>query len=130
MFIKVLKRATNILFVITLPFLFFSASITGAVNNQWFYTSGFATQNVSATTGLDQEQLALVAKGFISYWNSGERRINIEVVRNGQSVPLFNENEIDHLVDVKTLFHFDYQVMFISGAYALGYVIFSLYRQK
>jgi integral membrane protein (TIGR01906 family) len=130
MLMKVLKRTARILFVIMLPFLFFSASIAWAVNSQWFYTSGFAKQNVSATTGLDKEQLANVAKGFISYWNSGEQRINIVVVRDGASVPLFNENEIDHLVDVKTLFQFDYKVMFLTGAYAVGYGIFNFYRRK
>ncbi len=128
-----MKIFTNIarwLFIVCLPFLFLSAGIAWAVNSLWLYTSGFEKQNVSATTGLDKEQLADVAKGFIGYWNSGEQRINIVVVRNGQSVPLFNEKEIDHLVDVKTLFQFDYKVTFISGAYALGYVIFSLYRRK
>ncbi|MDO8578968.1 MAG: TIGR01906 family membrane protein [Dehalococcoidales bacterium] len=130
MLTKAIARIARILFVITLPFLFFSASIAWAVNSQWLYTSGFAKQNVGATTGLDKEQLAQVAKGFISYWNSGEERINIVVVRNGQYVPLFNEREIDHLVDVKTLFQFDYRMMFITGAYVLGYVIFSLYRRK
>lgn len=127
---RVFKRAAAILFAIMLPFLFFSASIAWAVNSQWFYTSGFTKQNVSATTGLDKEQLAQVAKGFISYWNSSEQRINIEVVRNGVTVPLFNENEIGHLIDVKTLFQFDYKAMFITGAYALGYILFSFFRRK
>ena len=130
MLVKILSKIATALFVITLPFFFFSASIAGAVNSQWLYTSGFEKQNVGATTGLDKEQLADVAKGFIRYWNSGEERINIVVVRNGQSIPLFNEREIDHLVDVKILFQFDYKVVFITGAYALGYVIFLLYRRK
>ncbi len=130
MLIKVLNRIARILFVITLPFLFFSASIAGAANSQWLYTSGFEKQNVGATTGLDNEQLAAVGKSFISYWHSAEERINIEVVRNGQSVALFNEKEIGHLVDVKKLFQFDYRVTFITGIYALAYVIFRFARRK
>ena len=127
---KILTNVARWLFIACLPFLFLSTGIAGAVNSLWLYTSGFEKQGVAATTGLDKVQLANVAKGFIGYWNSGEQRIDIIVVRDGQSVPLFNEKEIDHLVDVKTLFQFDYKVMFISGAYALGYVIFSLYRRK
>ncbi len=130
MWIKILSITTRILFVIILPFLFFSASIAWAVNSQWLYTSGFEKQNVSATTGLDKEQLVGVAKGFISYWNSSEERINIVVVRYDESVPLFNEKEIDHLVDVKTLFQFDYKVMFITGIYALAYIVFRFARRK
>ncbi len=127
---KILSRILRIVFIISLPFFFFSASIALAVNSQWLYTSGFAKQDVGATTGLDKQQLANVAKGFITYWNDGEQRINIVVTRNGQAVPLFNEKEIDHLVDVKNLFIFDYRIMFITGAFALGYVVFSFTRRK
>lgn len=130
MLTKAINRITRVLFVITLPFLFFSASIAWAVNSQWLYTSGFEKQNVGDTTRLDKEQLAYVAKGLISYWNSGEERIDIVVIRNGQSVPLFNEREIDHLVDVKKLFQFDYRVMFILGIFAFGYVVFRFARRK
>lgn len=128
--VRILTRIARVLFVICLPFFFFSSAIACAVNSQWLYTSGFAKQNVGATTGLDKEQLAGVAKGFISYWNSGEERINIVVERDGQFVPLFNEREIDHLVDVKALFRFDYRVMFITGLYILGVVLFRFSHRK
>lgn len=119
---RILTNLARVLFIISLPLFFFSSSIALAINSQWLYTSGFTKQNVGETTRLDNEQLANVAGGMINYWNSGDERISLSVQRDGQPVPLFNEREIDHLVDVKRLFHFDYRMMFVTGIFILGFI--------
>src|SRR5450759_1175467 len=104
---KILGNIARWLFVICLPFLFLSASIALAVNSVWFYTSGFEKQNVGATTGLAKSELEITARGFISYWNSGDTYIDLTVIKDGQPFELFNMQEKEHLKDVKALFWLD-----------------------
>ena len=127
---KILTKIARWLFIICLPFLFLSAGIAWAVNNLWLYTSGFEKQNVGATTGLAQEELAKTARGFIRYWNSDDTYISLTVIKNGQPFELFNQKEKEHLKDVKTLFWLDYRVLLGTGIYTLGYLLFHLSRRK
>ena len=127
---KAISSIARVLFILSLSFLFFSASIAWAVNSAWLYTSGFEKQNVGVTTGLDKAELEKTARGLIGYWNSGDEFISLNVTRDGQPFQLFNEKEKDHLRDVKALFRLDYKVLFVTGIYALAYVLIYLFQRK
>lgn len=127
---RFLSRFAHVLFTISLPFLFFSASIGWAVNSVWLYTSGFEKYGVSATTGLSKGELQKIAYGLITYWNSGEEFISLSVVKDGHPFELFNEREKAHLKDVKALFRFDYAVLLGTLLYSAGYSAVRLYRKE
>lgn len=127
---KILTKIAQWLFIICLPFFFLSAGIALAVNSLWLYTSGFEKQNVGATTGLDKTELEKTARGFISYWNSGDTYISLTALKEGQPFELFNQKEKEHLKDVKALFCLDYWVLSGTGIYALGYCLVHLRRRK
>ena len=127
---KILTNTARWLFIACLPFLFLSAGIAWAVNSLWLYTSGFEKQGVAATTGLAKVELEKTARGFISYWNSGDTYISLTVIKDGQPFELFNQKEKEHLKDVKTMFWLDYRVLLVTGIYALGYSLVHLLRRK
>jgi len=86
---------------------------------------------VSQVTGIEEPQLRLISKGLIHYFNSNEEYINLEVVKQGQTITVFNETEILHLRDVKKLIWTDYKIWFGSLLYILIYaVIVLMWRKK
>ena len=66
-------------------------------------------------------ELDKVVTGLINYWNSAEPTINLTVVKDGKPFQLFNERELVHLRDVKSLIRLDYRVLLVTLLYVLGY---------
>ncbi|MBI4268142.1 MAG: TIGR01906 family membrane protein [Chloroflexi bacterium] len=127
---RTLNAAAGWLFVLCLPLLLLSASLAWAVNSHWLYQYGFSKYDVGATTGLADSELEKVAYGLIGYFNSGEEYIELTVTKNNQSLTLFNQREIIHLKDVKTLVWLDYRVLAGTLIYVLGYAGGSVFWRK
>ena len=127
---RVIRIITQWLFILSLPVLLLTASVSAAVNSPWFYTYGFAKYEVSDTTGLDKEQLSIAAHELINYFNSTTEPINVYVVKDGESFQLFNEREVVHLKDVKVLFRLVYALLLSTGLYACVYLGLSLFWWK
>jgi integral membrane protein (TIGR01906 family) len=125
--LKVVRIITQWLFILTLPVLLLTASVSAAVNSPWFYTYGFAKYEVSETTGLDKEQLSMAAHGLVSYFNSDTEPIDVYLVKDGEPFRLFNEREVIHLRDVKGLFRLVYILLLGTGLYACVYFGQSLF---
>ena len=127
---RAVKVATWELLIFCLPVLLLTASIAGAANCQWLYEYGFEKYDVSQQTGLAQSELEKAATGLIHYFNSDDETISLTVIKDGESLTLFNEREVAHLKDVKGLFRLDYRVLLGMLVYVLGYVGLSLFWSK
>jgi integral membrane protein (TIGR01906 family) len=126
---KIFYGLTKWLFILCLPLLLLSASIGGAANCSALYRYGFDKYEVGQKTGLSDVELNGAASGLIGYFNSGEETINLTVVKDGRPFTLFNEKEVAHLKDVKTLFWLDYRIFLGTLIYALAYAGFSIQRK-
>jgi integral membrane protein (TIGR01906 family) len=132
---KILTTIARVLFIICIPLLALTSSITVAVNSSHFYTVRFAKYDVKQSLAeagltLTDTQMQDIAKGFIRYFNSGQEYIQLDVVQNGQPVPLFNEEEIIHFKDVKGLFVFNYRVNGFSLFYVLLYALMAIFWKQ
>jgi integral membrane protein (TIGR01906 family) len=132
---KIIGKFAQILFVICLPLLVFTGSVAWAVNSVWLYTSGFEKYDVQETLAknglpLTSNNLKDIARDFIHYFNSSEEYINLTVQINGQTIELFNEEEIIHFKDVKDLFRLDYAVLFGTFLYCLLFSILYIFWRK
>ena len=129
---KVLLLFARFLFIICIPVLLLTATIEGLVNCNWLYTHGFEKYDVRqslAENGLNltDTDMAGIARGFISYFNSNEEYINLTVLQNNETVALFNNEEIIHFKDVKKLFTFDYEVLLGTLSYCLCFGLVSFF---
>lgn len=122
-----MKIAAQCLFIICIPVLLATASVTLAVNSQWLYHYGFEKYGIAERTGLEQVELEKAAAGLIDYFNSGDNDISLTVLKDGEAFELFNEREIGHLRDVKGLFRLVYRLLLGTLAYALVYLGISLF---
>lgn len=126
---KYAALATRVLFIICVPLLLLSSSIACAVNGQWVYENGFEKYDISEKTGITETELSKAAAGLISYFNSGDEFIDVQVLKDGRMMTLFNEREVVHLKDVRSLFLLDYFILGGTLVYILIYMTYYLTRQ-
>jgi integral membrane protein (TIGR01906 family) len=125
-----MRTATQWLFILCLPFLLVTASVSGAVNCRWLYQYGFEKYDISQVTGLAPAELKKAADGLMHNFNSADENISLTVEKDGKPFQLFNEREVAHLRDVKGLFRLVYKVLLGAVIYALVYVGFSVFWQR
>ena len=117
------------LFILCLPFLLLTASISSAVNSFSLYKYGFEKYDVGQTTGLAEIELDRAAIGLINYFNSSEEYISLSVTKDGQPFVLFNEREVIHLRDVKGLIRLNNLILLVALVCFLGYATTSLWQK-
>lgn len=125
---RIIRRFAQWLFILCLPVLVFTGSVAWAVNSAWLYTAGFEKHHVQETLAenglpLTDSQLKDITHEFIQYFISGEEFIHLTVQIDGQTVELFNEEEIIHFKDVKGLFRLDYAVLLGTFLYCLIFAL-------
>ena len=124
---SVMKTVARWVFILCLPVLLVTASISLAVNSGWLYRYGFETYGISRVTGLAESELERAAGGLIDYFNSGEEFIDLTVTKGGKPFQLFNEREVVHLQDVRGLIRLGYGVLLGTLAYGLVFAGVSLF---
>jgi integral membrane protein (TIGR01906 family) len=127
---RIVGIAAKWLFMLCLPFLLFTASLSWAVNSLWLYKYGFEKYNISQVTSLADSELEKAAAGLIGYFNSDEEYISLTVVKDGEPFELFNQREVIHLKDVKGLIWLDYRVLLGTLVYVLAYAGVCLFWRR
>jgi integral membrane protein (TIGR01906 family) len=132
---RIVSRIAQWLFILCLPVLVFTVSVAWAVNSAWLYVAGFEKYHVQESLAenglpLTDNQLKGIAHEFIHYFNSGEEYIHLTVQIDGQSIELFNREEIIHFKDVKDLFRLDYSVLLGIFLYCLFYALSCLFWRR
>jgi integral membrane protein (TIGR01906 family) len=129
--LKILGAIAKWLFILSLPPLILSATIHFEFNSLRLYQDGFEKYNVSQTTGLDEIELEKAAKGLINYYfSSDEEYISLTVLKNGQPFELFNQREISHLKDVKTLVQLNFRLLVGMAVYIGVYAGMCLFWRR
>jgi len=118
---KALTAITSILFIICIPMLLLTTDLRFAANNVRLYEYGFNKYEVSAATGLDNEELLSVADQMVTYFNSEEELLDIDI---------FNQRELTHLKDVKGLIQLAYRLQWASLAYIVAYVVINFVLRR
>ena len=121
-----LPKVALLVFILAIPIFLVATNVRLAFNSVQLYTYGFERYNVTRTTGLDSSQLMAVAVEFRDYFNTPDEFLDINVVLGGEERPLFNQNELIHMRDVKGLVRGVYTVQLITGLYMVAYAAFAL----
>ena len=119
---KIIKTITRWLFIICIPILLLTTTVRVGVSSTQLYQYGFHKYQVSQVTGLDEAQLKETADKLIDYFNFR--------VETPQIFELFHDYELDHLQDVRRLFHIDYLIQIAILAYIIIYALLSLLWRK
>lgn len=102
------------LFILCIPFFLITTNLRWAVNEIRLYEYGFNKYMVSEKTGFSDEELLDVAQGLIHYFKTGN---------GGEEFEIFNEREVVHLEDVRSLIVLCYYVQQATLVYLIMFAL-------
>jgi len=108
--VRAVRSVVYWLFVCCLPVLLLTSAICWEVNELRLYEYGFGKYEISQATGIDKLELKRVARHLVDYFNLKVNTAQIVVGKRGEEFNLFNERELVHLQDVRSLIQLDYLV--------------------
>lgn len=111
-----LRGLLSLAFVLLLPLLIIGTSLRGLVSDRELILQGFRDNQVAVTTGLDDAQLQRIADAFVAYFQAPPGQIQMQVTAFGQSRPLFNDKEVQHMEDVQALIQFFLRLQLVAAA--------------
>jgi integral membrane protein (TIGR01906 family) len=114
------RVVATVVVALAIPLFLLTSGVRGIALEPVFYMDEFAKYRVSLTTGLPNEELQRVAVEFTNYFRSEPRRLDVTVNTPAGPQPLFNEREIQHMVDVQGLFH---QIFWVWGLSLAGLIL-------
>lgn len=123
MVIKFSKATSRSIGVIAIVFLIFGlllAYIEWVAFDLKFYNREYKILNISQATGMEQDELLKTTEELLKYIRGKRDNLKVLSVVDGEKQLVFNEREIDHMVDVKDLFTLAFRLRWISiGIFAL-----------
>ncbi len=78
--------------------------IDGTSTRLSFFQSQYQKLEVAQTIGIDERSLMSVTEVLLDYLRGERQNLDITVNINNQEVAMFNQREIDHMVDVQDLY--------------------------
>jgi integral membrane protein (TIGR01906 family) len=116
----------SVAFVLLLPLLIIGTSLRTVVTDRDFMLKGFRDNQVARTTGLDDAQLQRIADAFVTYFQSPPGQIQLQVSAFGQTRPLFNDKEVQHMEDVQALIQWFLRLQLLAAAVVVVRLAFAL----
>ena len=121
-----LRSLVSLAFVLLLQMLLISTSLRGLVTDRDFLLRGFRDNEVGVTTGLDQPQLERIADAVVADFQGPPGQIQMQVTVRGQSRPLFNDREVQHMEDVQALIQWFLRMGVVAAAVVVLRIILAV----
>ena len=112
-------RVVGVLAPIALVLVLVTSNVRWASNSLPLYTALFDRHNVTQRSGITTEGLRAVGQEIQDYFNSDTEPLLVVAEVNGQRTTLFSDQEVEHMADVKGMFHLTWQVQTGSALFLL-----------
>lgn len=120
---SLLRSISTVIFILSVPVALATLNVRYAFNEDRLWTYGFERYQSDLRSGLPMSEVERSAAELRAYFNDDSERFNLKVLRDGQSVDLFSDREVEHLVDVKDLVQNVYRAQAIALGFCLVYVV-------
>ena len=117
--IRVAGQFVTVFFVLAVPLLLITNSVTWAVNDLRLYRYGYDKYVDSTKTGMDKDSFSDAARQIRGYFNSTHEPIDTRAQVFGEERELFSQREVLHMRDVKVLIWGVYGVDVAAAVYIL-----------
>lgn len=107
------------LFAVALPVFVILANVEYLTKSGWLYSYNWWRNGIPERTNLPVSELDSGADQIKDYFSNDEERLDLRVNFRGDEISLYNEREIQHMVDVKGLMQGVFNAVRITGAIAL-----------
>ncbi|MFZ2330482.1 MAG: TIGR01906 family membrane protein [Atribacterota bacterium] len=126
---NILRNIFWFIFIISIPMLLVSSVVVLELNCLPFYEYAYQKYHISEVTGFTDEQLMRITRHLIQFFNGKVENVQLMMEKKGKPLYLFRSREIEHLNDVKVLFHHTFQVLIITLLCFVTYLIFTIVRR-
>lgn len=107
-------RIIGIIIAFLLIFVIFLTVIDWTAFDLNFYRREYKKLNIPESTGMSQGDLLKVTQELLDYIRGKREDLVVVAPVHGQERQVFNQREIDHMVDVKGLFSLGFRLRLIS----------------
>ena len=122
-----LKTLVAVLFIALVPIFLIAVSVRWVINFPLLYSYGFDQYDIPSRTGIEPAELISAGKQIRDYFNNDEEYLAVRaVVRGILYQNIYNEREVLHMKDVKTLVKGVYRVSELTGLYLLAVLVCGL----
>jgi integral membrane protein (TIGR01906 family) len=108
----------------------FAMSLTLVSFNDSFFETFYQKNETASQLDMSLDDLMKGTTHLLDYIQEKEDNLNVEVVVNGESVSMYNQREIDHMVDVVDLFNLLKTVQLLSYAFFGIMILYWLVFQR
>lgn len=119
---KPLQIAATCLFVLSFPLLLISSNLRFEIGSERLYSYSFDQYDVEEEIGVPEPDLKRGARAMIDYFNGSRDSPQVTVTRFDQESDLYQQREIEHLRDVKSLIRMFYAIQWITLGYAVAFM--------
>jgi integral membrane protein (TIGR01906 family) len=115
---------------ILLPVIIILSAIQIAAFNRFFFDEQLATNSVAENLNMSEEELAQVSDHIFLYLSGSKETFAFNAILDGEYQPVFNEKEIEHMVDVAALYQGAMVIRNVSLAvFLIGAVFLFIYAR-
>lgn len=111
-----IRLVATVCFALALPVFLITSAVRTVAASEDFYEREFAKYRVGEVVGFTAEELSSVAEAFIRYFNARPGRIEATLPARLGGGPVFNEREVQHMVDVQQIMHRVFQATWLALA--------------
>ncbi len=119
----VVRALATALFVLAIPIALIGTNVRFLASEDQVYTYSIDHYNAPARTGISRDELLRASAELRGYFNGNDEYVSIVVKQGARDIPLFNDREVLHLKDVKSVFGFVNHLQEIAVVYIMAYVI-------
>ncbi len=116
------RSAATALYILLLPALLVTTNVRWMAGDVKLYERGFREYGAEEATGVPLYELDRAAQEMVNYFENDVAELRIVVSEQEREAPLFNEQEIAHMEDVKTLMRAVFRLNEISLAFVILYI--------
>lgn len=95
-------------------------SLRFIINDREYFLQTYRAMDIESQIGISAEDSADAIMAMIDYMEARRQDIQLEVTEYGQTVTMFNQQEIDHMADVRNLYRRFCVVEYIGLAILAG----------
>jgi integral membrane protein (TIGR01906 family) len=121
--LRFIRQIAALLFIIALPIALVTTNARLVINEPRVYTYAIDHYDTTETTGVSRSELQRANAEIRAYFNNDDETLFVRVVKDGQSIALFNEREVDHMRDVKRLVQGSFQAQEGAIVFIMAYVV-------
>ncbi|MFN0070095.1 MAG: TIGR01906 family membrane protein [Chloroflexota bacterium] len=122
----VIRVVLMCVWALALPAFLISMNLRWVTLDLTTYTTGFARYQAEERTGISSAELERIGREFIEFFKGNRTEMQVIAQTPTGQRPLFNDREVEHMADVRSLMTLFFRLQPVAGAILFGGIVLAL----